>query len=108
VVLGPYRYVRHPQMALQLVIFWCQPVMTWTLALLSGGLTVYTAVGLLLEERDLLRRFGSAYAEYRRQVPALIPWRRPAAPAPPPAAELCPSRFAPQKRPPSSLMPSAP
>jgi protein-S-isoprenylcysteine O-methyltransferase Ste14 len=77
-VLGPYRYVRHPLMACLLVVLWVQPVMTPTLLLLSGGLSGYLVVGLIFEERDLLRRFGPAYAAYRRRVPALVPWRRPA------------------------------
>jgi methanethiol S-methyltransferase len=85
-VLGPYRYVRHPLMACLLVVFWAQPVMTPTLAVLSGGLTVYVVVGLVLEERDLLRTFGPAYAAYRRRVPALVPWRPPAPAARYPAA----------------------
>jgi protein-S-isoprenylcysteine O-methyltransferase Ste14 len=76
-LVGPYRFVRHPLMACLLVFLWAQPVMTPTLALLSGGLTVYILIGVLLEERDLLRRFHPDYAIYRRRVPALIPWRRP-------------------------------
>jgi protein-S-isoprenylcysteine O-methyltransferase Ste14 len=86
-VLGPYRYVRHPLMACLLVMFWVQPVMTPTLTVLSGGLTAYVALGLVLEERDLLRQFGPAYAAYRRRVPALVPWRPPAEPARYPAAD---------------------
>lgn len=86
-VVGPYRYVRHPLMACLLVVFWAQPVMTPTLALLSGGLTAYVALGLVFEERDLLRRFGPAYAAYRRRVPALVPWRRPADPGRWPACQ---------------------
>jgi protein-S-isoprenylcysteine O-methyltransferase Ste14 len=85
-VLGPYRYVRHPLMACLLVAFWAQPVMTPTLAVLSGGLTAYLALGLVFEERDLLRTFGPAYAAYRRRVPALVPWRPPAEQARYPAA----------------------
>ncbi len=64
-----------------LVFLWAQPVMTPTLAMLSGGLTLYIVLAIPLEERDLLRRFGSAYEDYRRRVPAFIPWRRPADPA---------------------------
>jgi protein-S-isoprenylcysteine O-methyltransferase Ste14 len=77
-VVGPYRYVRHPVMVGLLVLLWVHPVMTPTLALLSGGLTLYIAVGTWLEERDLLQRFGPAYAAYRSRVPALLPWRSPA------------------------------
>jgi protein-S-isoprenylcysteine O-methyltransferase Ste14 len=84
-VLGPYRYVRHPLMGCLLVLLWAHPVMTPTLALLSGGLSVYIVLGLVLEERDLRRRFGAAYAEYRRRVPAVIPWRPPPAPGTYPA-----------------------
>jgi len=80
-VLGPYRYVRHPVLACTLLFLWGQPVMTPTLAALSGGLTLYVLIGLQFEERDLLARFGPAYAAYRRRVPALLPWRPPAAPA---------------------------
>ena len=77
-VVGPYRYIRHPLMACLLGFLWLQPVMPPTLALLSGGLTLYMAVGVFFEERDLLRRFHPHYAAYRRRVPALIPWRLPA------------------------------
>ena len=77
-IVGPYRYVRHPLMACLLAFLWRQPVMPAGLALLSGGLTVYIAVGVLFEERDLLKRFHPLYAAYRRRVPAVVPWRRPA------------------------------
>jgi protein-S-isoprenylcysteine O-methyltransferase Ste14 len=80
-VIGPYRFVRHPLMACLLAFLWLQPVMSPGLALLSGGLTAYILLGVALEERDLLRRFGPAYADYRRRVPMFVPWRRPAAPA---------------------------
>ena len=80
-VVGPYRYIRHPLMACLLAFLWAQPVMPPTLALLSGGLTAYVAVGVFFEERDLSRRFHPLYAAYRRRVPALVPWRRPASPA---------------------------
>lgn len=79
-IVGPYRYVRHPLMGCLLAFLWFQPVMPATLALLCGGLTACVAVGLFFEERDLLKRFHPAYAAYRRRVPALLPWRRPAAP----------------------------
>jgi protein-S-isoprenylcysteine O-methyltransferase Ste14 len=74
-VAGPYRYVRHPLMSCTLLFLWGLPVMSPTLALLSGGLTVYILVALPLEERDLRRQFGAAYEAYRSRVPALVPWR---------------------------------
>jgi methanethiol S-methyltransferase len=76
-IVGPYRYVRHPLMTCTLVSLWGLPVMSPTLALLSGGLTMYILLALRLEESELQRRFGTAYAEYRHRVPALLPWRLP-------------------------------
>jgi protein-S-isoprenylcysteine O-methyltransferase Ste14 len=87
-IVGPYRYVRHPLMACLLVVLWAQPVMTPTLALLSGGLTLYIMVGVVLEERDLLKRFGPVYAVYRRRVPAVVPWRPPVEAAVHPARDV--------------------
>src|SRR6185437_14016932 len=80
-VLGPYRWVRHPLMACLLLFLWCQPVLSLDLLLLDGGLSVYIGIGLVFEERHLARRFGPAYTDYRRGVPALLPWRWPAAAA---------------------------
>jgi protein-S-isoprenylcysteine O-methyltransferase Ste14 len=36
--------------------------------LLAVGLTLYAAVGIRLEERDLAARFGEAWAAYRARV----------------------------------------
>jgi protein-S-isoprenylcysteine O-methyltransferase Ste14 len=80
-IVGPYRYVRHPLMACLLGFLWPHPVMPPELVLLSGGLSAYIVLGVLLEERDLRRRFGPAYSDYRRRVPMFLPWRRPAPPA---------------------------
>jgi protein-S-isoprenylcysteine O-methyltransferase Ste14 len=80
-LVGPYRFLRHPLMACQILFLWAQPVMSPALALLSGGLTLYIVLAIPLEEGELRRRFGSAYEDYRRRVPALIPWRMPIPPA---------------------------
>jgi len=80
-ILGPYRYLRHPLMACLLLFLWGQPVLSLDLLLLNAGLTVYIVIGLILEEHNLASRFGPAYADYRRRVPALVPWRWPAPPA---------------------------
>ena len=67
-----YRIIRHPIYASWLIVLWAAPVMTITHLVLAIGLTLYTLVGIALEERDL-RRQHPDYAQYSRKVPALIP-----------------------------------
>jgi protein-S-isoprenylcysteine O-methyltransferase Ste14 len=40
------------------------------------ALTVYILIGIIFEERKLLREFGQEYADYRSVTPMLIPGRR--------------------------------
>lgn len=74
-----YRYVRHPLYTGVLAGIWAAPRMSVGHFLLAAGLTVYILIGASLEERDLLATFGSRYADYRRRVGMLLPWRRRAA-----------------------------
>lgn len=69
-----HRFVRHPWYALGLVVLWTRDMDP---ARLVSALVVtgYLGLGAWLEERKLLRRFGSAYAAYRTRVPAFLPWR---------------------------------
>lgn len=78
-IVGPYRWVRHPQMLGTLIFLWTHPVLTPTLACLAGGLTAYLFLALPWEERDLASTFGAAYRDYHCRVPALIPWKHPVA-----------------------------
>lgn len=73
VVSGLYRWVRHPLYTAGLVIIWLTPVMTRNALILIIGMTVYLIIGAWFEERKLLHEFGSAYQEYRRQTPFLLP-----------------------------------
>lgn len=69
---GPYRYVRHPLYVGWLLTFWSAPVMTSAHLVFAIATTLYILVAIQLEERDLARSHGE-YAEYRRQVPMLVP-----------------------------------
>lgn len=73
---GPYRLVRHPLYIGWLLAFWATPTMSVAHLLFALGMTVYILVAIRFEERDMLAAFGRRYAEYRRQVPMLIPGLR--------------------------------
>ncbi len=60
-----YRWLPHPMYLGVLVGVWLTPSMTLGHLLLAAGLTVYVAIGLHLEERDLVRRFGTSYQRWR-------------------------------------------
>ena len=79
---GLYRWIRHPLMTGFIIAFWCSPSMSVGHLLLAAGATGYIIVGVALEEHELQRQFGEAYAAYRARVPALLPiaWRRPTSP----------------------------
>jgi protein-S-isoprenylcysteine O-methyltransferase Ste14 len=69
-----HSYVRHPWYFLMLVIIWTQ-TMTETWLVSASCMTLYLIFGSRIEEKRILRHHPGSYAEYRRIVPGLIPWR---------------------------------
>jgi protein-S-isoprenylcysteine O-methyltransferase Ste14 len=70
---GPYRWVRHPLYVGWLIVFWTTPTMTVSHLVLAALITTYILVAIRFEERNLVTYHGERYAEYRRQVPMLVP-----------------------------------
>jgi protein-S-isoprenylcysteine O-methyltransferase Ste14 len=79
VVKGPYRYMRHP-LYLGVILFACGLwlVLDWTPLLFTTALFVlwFNLVLMPFEEKELVAMFGTAYEEYSKKVPKLIPIRR--------------------------------
>jgi protein-S-isoprenylcysteine O-methyltransferase Ste14 len=80
VVRGPYRYVRNPMISGvvlvllgEALLLLSRPHLLWALVFL-GINAVYIP---LLEEPQLMHRFGDRYREYCRHVPRLVPRLRP-------------------------------
>jgi protein-S-isoprenylcysteine O-methyltransferase Ste14 len=71
-----YKIVRHPLYVGWIIAFWATPTMTLGHVLFAGMLTVYIFIAIPMEERDLVKVYGSEYEEYRRRVPALVPKMR--------------------------------
>jgi methanethiol S-methyltransferase len=72
-----YRLVRHPLMLGFLIAFWAAPTLTAGHLLFSVAMTGYILIATQLEERDLVAALGDEYRDYRREVPRLVPLRRP-------------------------------
>ena len=72
-VHGPYGLVRHPLMTGLLLCSWSASTFTVGHLLWAAGMTGYIVLGTVLEERDLIARFGAAYRHYATEVPAFFP-----------------------------------
>ncbi len=78
IVRGPYTYCRNP-MTLGTDLFYLG-IALWLGSISALGLGLVYPVGILIyiklvEERELEKRFGSEYLEYKKKTPFLIPGR---------------------------------
>jgi len=72
---GILKQIRHPLYAGTILItlgFWLFTPNVTTL-ISAGCIVTYLAIGIPLEERKLIKKYGESYRAYRRNVPALIP-----------------------------------
>lgn len=87
-----YAWVRHPMMAGLILVFWVTPRMTAGHLLFAVAASLYIAVGLRFEERDLRRQLGETYCEYATRVPSVVPRRPASSTSDGPAVSVRPAR----------------
>lgn len=75
IISGVHRYVRHPLYLGTFVFIWGFWLVFPLLSLLLSNtiITLYTLVGIELEEKKLIADFGDDYKTYREKVPRIIP-----------------------------------
>jgi len=76
---GPYRYLRHPAYLSNLMAYLGIPLIANAYYTLIGMLLIYVPFNLIrlyLEEKELIRKFGEEYEDYRKKVPPLFPIRK--------------------------------
>jgi protein-S-isoprenylcysteine O-methyltransferase Ste14 len=72
---GPYGWVRHPIYSGWFLVVFAVPSMTMTQLVFAAVSSAYLLVGMVFEERSLLRAAPRTYAEYQRQVRwKVVPW----------------------------------
>lgn len=72
---GIYQQVRHPRY-LGMMLAWLGAALLSGATRLLGLVFVFMVLAIVVtqvEERELVRRLGSAYADYRRRVPRFLP-----------------------------------
>jgi protein-S-isoprenylcysteine O-methyltransferase Ste14 len=74
---GIYARLRHPSYAGMIGAMLGICLLAGTMLMWATAVAWFLLMRLMIafEERELLSRFGSAYTDYRRRVPALLPFR---------------------------------
>jgi len=72
-----YQISRNPLFTAVVGCCWFTLEMSWSRFIFSSTLTVYTAIGCILQERETIKVKGNEYKEYMKEVPRLMPIRIP-------------------------------
>ncbi|MCL7487166.1 MAG: hypothetical protein M8357_03185 [Desulfobulbaceae bacterium] len=76
---GILAYVRHPWYGGGIAFLWGAGSITDVFLLTRTILTFYIILGAFLEENRLKSELGQQYRAYCREVPMLVPWKKPPA-----------------------------
>jgi protein-S-isoprenylcysteine O-methyltransferase Ste14 len=75
---GVYRHMRHPAYSAIMLEVVSVPLVANAYGMLVFAIGWYVTLILLRwhrEEREMVSKFGEQYEQYRREVPAFVPWR---------------------------------
>lgn len=77
-ITGIHRYVRHPLYLGTFIFIWGLWLALPYLSLLISNIiiTIYTLIGIGLEEKKLELLFGDHYKSYKKKVPKILPFRK--------------------------------
>jgi methanethiol S-methyltransferase len=73
-IVAFYKFVRHPLYLGILLGLWATPLMTMTHLVFAILLTTYIIIGVMFEEKDLVKEFGEQYQSYKKKTPMLLPF----------------------------------
>lgn len=78
-ITGIHKYLRHPLYLGTFCFIWGLFLLLPILSLLISNtiITVYTLIGIELEEQKLINEFGESYLRYKASVPKLVPFIKP-------------------------------
>lgn len=73
-----HQYVRHPLYLGTFLFIWGLWIVFPYLSLLISDIiiTIYTLIGIHLEEKKLEQLFGDSYKTYKQRVPRILPFRK--------------------------------
>ena len=76
IISGPYRYVRNPMilgvvdlLLFESAFFASMPLLLWAIVFFVGNIIYFKT----FEEKQLIKRFGTDYEDYKNKVPMLFP-----------------------------------
>jgi methanethiol S-methyltransferase len=77
IINGVHQWVRHPLYFGTFLFIWggwlVYPSLSFLVA--DSVITLYTLIGIHIEEKKLVKEFGEAYRQYQKKVPMILPFR---------------------------------
>lgn len=73
---GWYSYIRHPIYTFTLLALFLTTHVTLDRLIILVAVIAYLAIAIPIEERKLVDLFGKSYEDYRKRVPAVVPFFR--------------------------------